>query len=108
MKLTSDTIVTLINDSVDGIRQPLFLAPIPDEHYKVLINAMNFGWMVKEPVYLRPQQNNGGPWFYHFALKRDIDDQLLFISLRLSPKIERIVSEMGWQINSSDISNELY
>ena len=70
-----------------------------DEHFHVLLAALDLGWQVEEPVYLRSRWGESGNWVYHFILKKTALLQPCLITVRYTPEIERFILLEGWQVD---------
>ena len=70
--------------------------PIPstgvDPRYHALRAALDVGWRVEEPVYLRPRWSDDGPRVYHFILRRrDGSGPPRLVTVPENPEVERFV-----------------
>jgi hypothetical protein len=72
-----------------------------DLNYWLLIYALNEGWYVEEPVYLRPRWMEGSPRVYHFILRRSPLGSPRLLTVPESPEIERLVRDQSLEIASS-------
>jgi hypothetical protein len=85
-------------DQDDELELHAYMLESSEETYRMLLAALDLGWQVEEPVYLRPRWYAGDQWVYHFILKQKPGDLLRLISVRRSQAIESLVSEEGWLI----------
>ncbi len=69
--------------------------------YWLLVYALNEGWYVEEPVYLRPRWMEGSPRVYHFILRRSPLGSPRLLTVPESPEIERFVRDRGLEIASN-------
>ncbi len=69
--------------------------------YWLLVYALNEGWYVEEPVYLRPRWMEGSPRVYHFILRRSPLGSPRLVTIPESPEVERFVRDRGLEIASS-------
>jgi hypothetical protein len=53
----------------DYLQQPAHPSQL-EPQYRVLLAAIDMGWRVEEPVYLRSRWSDAGPRVYHFILRR--------------------------------------
>lgn len=69
--------------------------------YLLLLAALDSGWAIEEPVYLRPRWGEGGPHVYHFILRQKRLMQLpatRLITISAGPEVERLVRDLGLTI----------
>ena len=69
------------------------------EHFRVLLSALDLGWQVEEPIYLRPRWGESGSWVYHFILKWGAAPKRRLVTVRRSPEIEQLIQQEGWQVD---------
>ena len=65
----------------------------------MLLAALDLGWQVEEPVFLRLRWGEGDHWVFHFILQQNPMSQPCLITTRYSPEIARLVLEEGWQVD---------
>jgi hypothetical protein len=94
-----DTRTAKIHESWNVIDQPSYILSSSDESYRMLLAALDLGWQVEEPVYLRPRWDEEGEWVFHFILKKSSGDKPYLITTRHNMDIERLVIEEGWQVD---------
>jgi hypothetical protein len=70
-----------------------------DSSYRLLLAALDVGWQVREPVYLRPRWSEAGPWVYHFILQRLPDDQEHMITVPLGVEVNVLIGLEGWRVD---------
>lgn len=87
-----------MSDQSDELELNGYIIDSSDETYRMLLSALDLGWQVEEPVYLRPRWYEGDQWVYHFILKQKQKDIPRLISARQSPAIERLILEEGWLV----------
>jgi hypothetical protein len=56
-------------DRWDNLQQPAHPSQI-EPQFRTLLAAIDMGWRIEEPVYLRPRWSEAGPRVYHFILRR--------------------------------------
>ena len=83
-------------DTLEETHRPLGSS---DESYRILLAALDLGWLVEEPVFLRPRWHDSGPWLFHFVIKNDKNQSHLITTFK-SPDVERLVIQEGWQVDS--------
>ncbi len=69
------------------------------EIFRMLLAALDLGWQVQEPVYLRPRWSEGGSWVFHFILQQKALPQPCLITAHWNPEIERFITQEGWQVD---------
>lgn len=76
--------------------------PTPTEPaYLLLLAALDSGWKVEEPVYVRSRWGESGPRVYHFILRQKRLTQLpatRLITVSVGPEIERFVRDSGLRL----------
>jgi hypothetical protein len=87
-----------LSDRSDELEIRGYIFDSSDETYRMLLAALDLGWQVEEPVYLRPRWHEGDQWVYHFILKQKQKDFPRLISARQSPAIDRLILEEGWLV----------
>lgn len=91
-----------LSDHWDVLQQPTRPSKV-DPLYLLLLAALDSGWHVEEPVYLRARWSEGGPRLYHFILRQlsvATDAPPRLISVPEGPDIERFVREAGLAVRS--------
>jgi hypothetical protein len=88
-----------IQKTLEVVERPDTSFRSSDESYRALIAALDLGWQVEQPVYLRPRWDEGREKVYHFILTKDSTDKPYLITTRYNQKVERLVFEEGWQVN---------
>jgi hypothetical protein len=68
-----------------------------DHHFRLLLAALDCGWRIEEPVYLRPRWGSSGARVYHFVLHRDGDMPRL-ITVDESAAVAAYVRAEGLQV----------
>ncbi len=69
--------------------------------YWLLVYALNEGWYVEEPVYLRPRWMEGSPRVYHFILRRSPLGSPRLVTIPEGPEVERFVRDRGLEVASN-------
>jgi hypothetical protein len=92
---------TGLNDLWNVLEQSSCFLITSNESYRMLLAALDLGWQVEEPVYLRPQWDQNDRWVFHFILKQNSMSAPRLITTRQSPDIERLVIEQGWQLENN-------
>ena len=103
----------LDTNKIDGLwvilDEPGSLFSSSDESYRMLLAALDLGWQVEEPVYLRPRWNESSRWVFHFILKQKPMDPPRLLTTSQSPDIERLVTEEGWRVDRFPVKeNSIY
>lgn len=87
-------------DVWNTLQQPA--KPTPAEpSYLLLLAALDAGWVIEEPVYLRSRWGDSGPRVYHFILRQKRLTQLpatRLITVSAGPEIERFVRDSGFRV----------
>jgi hypothetical protein len=94
------------DDLWDLIEHPSFFINSADEFYRMLLAALDLGWQVEEPIYMRPPWNEREGCIFHFIFKKDSLENPRMISTRIDPTIEQLVIEEGWQVDRLPPSTE--
>jgi hypothetical protein len=83
----------------DALQQPVH--PVRAQPgYHLLRAALDTGWRIEEPVYLRPRWSDDGPRLYHFILRRpDAPPRLL--SVPQSQEVDRFVRDEGLHVSTA-------
>lgn len=71
--------------------------------YLLLLAALDSGWMIEAPVYLRSRWGEGGPQVYHFILRQKRLTHLpatRLITVSAGPEIERFVRDSGLRVTT--------
>ena len=80
------------------VEQPNTILRPSDDSYRTLLAALDLGWRVEQPVYLRSRWDGGSEKVYHFILTKSSTNKPTMITTRYSKEVERLVMEEGWQI----------
>ena len=67
--------------------------------YRLLLAALDVGWRVEEPVYLRPRWCETDPSVYHFILQRLPDNQPNMITVPVGAEVDDLVRLEGWRVD---------
>ena len=72
--------------------------------YHTLLDALNNGWQVDPPVYVRNDWSlkHSNVKVFHFVLCRDSKRMSTLFSVPDCEAVRRLVSENGWQLNSNE------
>ena len=88
--------------SWDVLQQPSRPRAGPHNSYRLLLAALDVGWRVEEPVYLRPRWCETVPSVYHFILQRLPDDQPNMITVPVGAEVDDLVRLEGWRVDRPD------
>ena len=70
--------------------------------FRLLRAALDVGWQISEPVYLRPHSSDECPRVYHFILKRqDESGTPRLLTVPQHAEVERFVREQGLRVARS-------
>jgi len=101
----SEEITTDLIGALDLYDYSSCLCVSSDESYRSLLAALDLGWQVEEPVYLRPRWGEGEPWVFHFILKMNTMCQphlvtvRRMITVRWSLDVELLALQEGWLVD---------
>lgn len=97
-----ETLMLEQGDVWNILQQPA--KPVPTEpSYLLLLAALDSGWAIEEPVYLRSRWGESGPRVYHFILRRSQKrltplPATRLITVSAGSEIERFVHDSGLQV----------
>jgi hypothetical protein len=74
--------------------------PTAEPRYQLLMAALDTGWQVEEPVYLRPRWTGDGPRVYHFILRRPAQPTPRLLTVPASVAIDQFVCDEGLRVLS--------
>ena len=80
------------DESWDLLQQPAHPAEV-EPRYRLLLAALDVGWRIEEPVYLRPRWSEAGPRVYHFILWLDTQVTPRLITVPECAEVERYVRQ---------------
>jgi hypothetical protein len=80
----------LPEDRWDRLQQPTHPSEV-EPQYRLLLAALDLGWHIEEPVYLRPRWSDSGPRVYHFILRRSLLGPPKLITVPEGVEIDRYV-----------------
>jgi hypothetical protein len=81
----------------DMLQQPTHPGEV-EPRYRLLRSALEAGWRVEEPVYLRPRWGEGGPRVYHFILRLKSFQAPRLLTVPESPEVERFVEQEALRV----------
>jgi hypothetical protein len=81
----------------DNLQQPAHPSQL-EPQYRVLLAALDLGWRVEEPVYLRPRWSDDGPRVYHFILRRSRLAPPRLVSVPEGPAVNGFVRAEGLRL----------
>jgi len=64
-----------------------------EPHFRSLLAAIDMGWRIEEPVYLRPRWSDAGPRVYHFILRRALLAAPRMLSVPEGPDVDDFVRD---------------
>jgi hypothetical protein len=73
-----------------------------DAQFRQVIAAIDLGWHVEEPVYLRPRWTGDSRRVYHFILKRAPVSTPRLITVPEGPAVERFVRDEYLRVVEAD------
>jgi hypothetical protein len=95
--------VSVETDSTNGLWDWLQQPAHPGEmepRYRLLRSALEAGWRIEEPVYLRPRWSEAGPRVYHFILRSSAFQPPRLLTVPESPEVERFVQQESLRVIS--------
>jgi hypothetical protein len=84
----------------DMLQQPVHGAAV-DPRYRMLRAALDVGWRIEEPVYLRPRWSANGPRVYHFILRRPTESGQRLLTVPEGSEVERFVRDEGLRVSNT-------
>jgi hypothetical protein len=69
-----------------------------DGRFRVLLSALDLGWHIEEPVYLRPRWSTSGPRVYHFILRRGGQAAPRLVSVLEGAAVQQFVADEGLRL----------
>lgn len=97
-----ETLLLEQGDVWNILQQPAKPAPA-EPSYLLLLAALDSGWTIEEPVYLRSRWGESGPRVYHFILRQKRLTQLpatRLITVSVGPEMERFVRDLGLSVSA--------
>jgi hypothetical protein len=86
------------DDRWENLQQPAHPSQI-EPQFRSLLAALDMGWRIEEPVYLRPRWSEVGPRVYHFILRRTLLAPPRLLSVPERPEVDRFVqAESLWLV----------
>ena len=72
--------------------------------YYTLIAAIDTGWRVESPIYLRADWSTAAQdsKVYHFVLQRDTKRMTTLLSVPDCEAVRRLIADNGWWVSPSD------
>ena len=80
----------LLPDRWERLHEPTPPSDIPAQ-FRVLLAALDLGWRIEEPAYLRPRWSDQGPSVYHFILHHGDARAPRIVSVPQGPEIDAYV-----------------
>jgi len=90
-----------VSDSWEFLQQPM---PPTLTHAGCLrlLAALDLGWQIEAPVYLRPRGDKAGERVYHFILRQPSTSALRLMTLPPSPTLEKLIRAEKLQVVASN------
>ena len=85
------------DDRWENLQQPAHPSQI-EPQFRSLLAALDMGWRIEEPVYLRPRWSDFGPRVYHFILRRALLAPPRMLSVPESAQVDRFVHGEGLRV----------
>jgi hypothetical protein len=86
------------------LQQPVHPSHQIKQQLRILLSALDQGWQVMEPIYLRSRWGDEGPWVYHIILSRTSDGQHHLLTVPVSDETGALIQCEGWRIDASGSS----
>src|SRR5262249_10929261 len=87
----------LSDDRWENLQQPAHPSQV-EPQFRSLLAALDMGWRIDEPVYLRPRWSDMGPRVYHFILRRSLQIAPRLLSVPESPQVDAFVRNEGLRL----------
>ena len=84
-------------DRWENLQQPAHPSEV-DPQFRTLLAAMDLGWRIEEPVYLRPRWSEAGPRVYHFILRRGLTAPPRIVSVPENPVVDGFVRDASLRV----------
>lgn len=85
----------------DLLQQPIHPDRI-DPRYRQLLSALDTGWQIEEPIYLRPRWSDNRSRVYHFILRRAHHPAPRLMTISESPEMTRWVRDQGLAVQEQE------
>ena len=79
-------------DRWENLQQPAHPSEV-EPQFRALLAAIDLGWRIEEPVYLRPRWSEAGPRVYHFILRRALLAPPRLLSVPQGPEVDRFIHD---------------
>ncbi len=86
-----------LDDRWNQIQESARPSPVGAQ-FRLLISALDLGWRVEEPVYLRPRWAEDSSRVYHFILKRSPASPPKLVTVPEGPEVQRFVHDQGLRV----------
>ena len=86
-----------LEDRWENLQQPAHPSQI-EPQFRSLLAALDMGWRIEEPVYLRPRWSEVGPRVYHFILRRALLAPPRMLSVPEGPEVDHFVRDEGLRL----------
>jgi hypothetical protein len=84
-------------DRWENLQQPAHPSQI-EPQFRSLLAALDMGWRIEEPVYLRSRWSEVGPRVYHFILRRALLAPPRLLSVPEGPQVDHFVRDEGLRL----------
>jgi hypothetical protein len=79
-------------DRWENLQQPAHPSEV-EPQFRMLVAAIDMGWRIEEPVYLRPRWSDSGPRVYNFILRRALLAPPKTLSVPEGHEVDRYVRD---------------
>lgn len=69
-----------------------------DPNFRRLLAALDSGWVIEAPVYLRPRWGESGPRVYHFILRHAALSAPRLVSVHTGAEVDAFVRSEGLSV----------
>lgn len=83
----------VVPDNVwDVLQEPPHASEV-EPRFRLLLSALDTGWHIEQPAYLRPRWGEGGPRVYHFIVSLDELSSPRLITVPECGEVERFTRQ---------------
>jgi hypothetical protein len=90
-------IVISPSDRWETLQQPIHPNQL-EPHHRSLLAALDQGWMVEAPIYIRPRWGETGARVYHIILRHSVFPTTRLLAVPQTSFIEALIRREGWAV----------